>query len=220
MFVDALRQSKPVNASSLPSTISHGFNSSSSSILSQVKQVLVIQQHVRDIIHHPLLLPQHKHQRQHQQDDNDMLIASAAALKQLIRLASTSLHSHSALALLALVAILDELLERAPFALQRHALVRAKLGRVIVLEMAALLKTFSLPHRQKLTYQYKNGEKHELHRWTDHLVACLKPPTLLYEKHWILAWLTRVCRAAAQYDTHWQFKQEYDQVILLANEHL
>ncbi|ORX63127.1 hypothetical protein DM01DRAFT_1331200 [Hesseltinella vesiculosa] len=185
----------------------------SPTILTQVKQVIMIQQHASALIgQHPShtgLTLSSKEQAQ--------LQVITVSLKQLTRLASQWLRSHSALALLALVAILDQVLEKSSVGLRRYALDRAKLGRTVVLEMSAVLKTFDLPHRRPwMTYQ--QGEQQALVRWADYLVACLDPPTLHHDKHWILAWLIRVCQGAATHDLRWQFKQEYDQVIVLAKQ--
>ncbi|ORZ12805.1 hypothetical protein BCR42DRAFT_420015 [Absidia repens] len=201
------------------------------SILTMMKQVLLIQQHAREIVQ----------QLDHLRPSEQFAKASMTAhsLHQLVRLAADTLRPHSTLALLAILTIVQELLDASSSELRRHVFYRSKWGRTVILEMAAILKTFTLPpslpssatssHDDATTTTTiesssittsNNHSMFHLKKWSTYLIACLNPPTVANEQGWILDWLELICTNMAKYDLRWKFRHEYQEVIQMAKESL
>ncbi|KAG0167676.1 hypothetical protein DFQ28_011326 [Apophysomyces sp. BC1034] len=120
-------------------------------------------------------------------------------LHRLVRLTSNTLHApthgHSLVALLGLLVIVLEGL-KAPPEVRQHVFYHAKLGRIVILEMASVLKNYKdsvLPPSQ----------------WSLMLSV--------FEKncHW-LEQLEEACAKMARYDVTWDFRQEYEDVVTIA----
>jgi hypothetical protein len=97
-------------------------------------QVLILQKHAHAIVH-PI-----SHLRPSDQFAQAARVASS--LHQLVRLATDTLHP--TLALVALLAIVQEPLKTPSSELRRQVFHRYKWGRLVILEMATLLKTSPL----------------------------------------------------------------------------
>ncbi|KAI8096281.1 uncharacterized protein BX664DRAFT_323534 [Halteromyces radiatus] len=192
--------------------------------LTLMKQVLMIQQHARDIIH------QLDHLRPSEQFAKANL--TAHSLHQLVRLSTDTLRSHSILALLAIMTMVQELLDSSPAEVRRHVFYRSKWGRTVILEMASILKTFSSPTHfnilssstssslSSLHSIKKREERVRIRKWTQYMIASLNPPTMTNEQGWMLDWLQLICTSMARYDPHWKYRQEYQDVIHMAEEYL
>lgn len=105
-------------------------------LASPMKQVLLLQKHAHAIVD-PI-----SHLRPSDQFAQAAHVASS--LQQLVRLATDTLRSHPTLALVALSAIVQEPLKTPSSELRRQVFYRYKWGRLVILEMATLLKTSSL----------------------------------------------------------------------------
>ncbi|CAO3590451.1 unnamed protein product [Absidia cylindrospora] len=194
------------------------------SILTMMKQVLLIQQHAREVVH----------QLDHLRPSEQFAKASMTAhsLHQLVRLAADTLRPHSTLALLAILTIVQEILDASSSELRRHVFYRSKWGRTVILEMATILKTFTLPPTAASSHDAStidsfsspttsdNHSMLHLKKWSTYLIACLNPPTVANEQGWILDWLELICTSMAKYDPRWKFRHEYQDVIQMAKEYL
>ncbi|KAF7727860.1 hypothetical protein EC973_006973 [Apophysomyces ossiformis] len=123
----------------------------------------------------------------------------ADELHRLVRLTSSTLHApshgHSLITLFGLLVIVLEGL-KAPPEVRQHVFYHAKLGRIVILEMASVLKNYkgpALPPSQwsLLLSVFDNGS------------------------HW-LEQLEQVCAKMARYDVTWDFRQEYEDVVTIA----
>ncbi|KAI9307043.1 hypothetical protein BJ944DRAFT_247709 [Cunninghamella echinulata] len=201
-----------------------------------IKQLLMIQKQTRDIIH----------QLDHLRPSEIFAKSSrtALAIHQCLRFSTDMLRSHSILALLNIMGILQDLLDHSPSELKRQVFYKSKLGRFMILEMATILKTSSLASLSTVSLfyydkYYNNNNNNldimisqssssstlcekdlDLHHWIQFLITSLQPPTLINQEGWILDWLKLVCISISTYDKTWVHRQEYENVISLAAHYL
>ena len=115
-------------------------------------------------------------------------------LQHLVRLCVSTMHApvhgRSILALLGLLIIAQKSFD-APSEVRQHIYYHGKFGRVVILEMANVLKNFK-------------GEPLQL----DNLLVDLEL------RHW-RDQLQDVCARMAKYDTEWSYRKEYENVVFM-----
>ncbi|CAO3650921.1 unnamed protein product [Cunninghamella echinulata] len=158
-------------------------------MITLIKQLLIIQKQTRDIIH----------QLDHLRPSEIFAKSSrtALAIHQCLRFSTDMLRSHSILALLNIMGILQELLDHAPSELKRQVFYKSKLGRFMILEMATILKTSSLTSSSTTSlfyydkhYNNNNNNNNNNNSHLDIMISQSSSSSTLCEKdldlhHWI-----------------------------------
>ncbi|KAL1935709.1 hypothetical protein VTP01DRAFT_4849 [Rhizomucor pusillus] len=147
------------------------------------------------------------HQRPSERFANEVTVSQE--LERLVRLCTNTLHTasqgYTLIAMIGLSIVASEALEGVSMT-KRHVFSDALLGRVLILEMASILKNYKAPPREL-------------------------QPTRLFQAAFpdqqddfglagFVQLVTEVCARLAQYDLTWQYRQEYDSVPSMAARHL
>ncbi|KAI9310563.1 hypothetical protein BX666DRAFT_1869350 [Dichotomocladium elegans] len=136
----------------------------------------------------------------------------AQELQRVVRFSTNTLHAspqgHSLVALVALMCVAKEGLCALP-EVSKYIFGRAHLGRLLVLEMAGVLKNYKASHT--LLAQWPN------------LLSILDPPKAVVaaadpadQLAWLMDVLSEVCAQMHDCDRHWAFGQEYENVVNIA----
>ncbi|KAI9317643.1 hypothetical protein BX666DRAFT_1856958 [Dichotomocladium elegans] len=118
----------------------------------------------------------------------------------LIRLATSTLQHSPRLAVIAIVLIVKESF-KAPSEVRQHIYYQSKLGRLAVLEIVSVLKR-------------QDGDL-EFHKWFDSSNSSSDGDSNIAD--WVY-WpkdVEEVCGRLARYDTTWEFRHEYQNVVRL-----
>ncbi|KAI9274205.1 hypothetical protein BY458DRAFT_539497 [Sporodiniella umbellata] len=107
-----------------------------------------------------------------------------------------SIHGPSHVALLGLVLIAQQSLDT-PAEVRQHIFSHEKFGRVVILEMASVLKKFKLPLLPHSDWHRINSQQKHQH------------------SNWLIT-LEAVCLKLARYDVTWEYRKEYQDVPIIA----
>ncbi|KAI8370707.1 uncharacterized protein BYT42DRAFT_583413 [Radiomyces spectabilis] len=124
----------------------------------------------------------------------------AEAVQQLIRMCTSALYDQSLTTLLGLLVIAQECLHTAP-QVRKHLFHQAKLGRVLVLEMAKVLKGPRIADMTASQSMLSHGND------------ASQP-----NGNWLHR-LEETCAELARLDPLWEFKQEYRDVVSIASRY-
>lgn len=166
------------------------------------EELLAIQSRARQIVHGI------DAQRPSDQYASEEVIARD--LRRLIRLCTNTLYAtaegHSVAALVGLLVVAQECLEAIP-RLRRYLFSQAGTGRLIVLEMASILKNFKQPSAASLVAQRAL------------LFKVLEPPPG-HSASWFPCVIENICLEMADHDREWVHRQEYENVADIASQYL
>ncbi|KAI8360763.1 hypothetical protein EDC96DRAFT_513361 [Choanephora cucurbitarum] len=124
-------------------------------------------------------------------------------LQQLVR--SLPIHDHdSFVTLFSLIVLAQESLS-APSEVRQHLFYDAKLGRVLILELASLLKNFR-PSFKKNSHLSTSMDQYY---WSH---------VLKQEQNW-LSCLEDICSKLSRYDATWEYRNEYQDVLIIAERY-
>lgn len=136
-------------------------------------------------------------------------VAVSQELERLVRLCTNTLHTasqgYTLVAMVGLAVVAREALDGVSM-MKRHVFSDALLGRVLILEMASILKNYKAPPPE-----LQPGRLFEAafpDQQDDFGLGCF------------VQLVTDVCARLAQYDLTWQYRQEYDSVASMAARHL
>ncbi|KAI9259480.1 hypothetical protein BDA99DRAFT_513364 [Phascolomyces articulosus] len=151
----------------------------------------------------------------------------AQEFQQLIRLCVHLLHENPFAAILGLILIVQQSFG-APPEVRQHIYYQAKLGRLVVLELESILKYHHHGNKQQ-QQQYQQNISHH----ANYLVSCAPfnnsnnyntknnsnddVDEVKNTNDW-LEQLEHLCAKLARYDTTWEFRQEYQNVVQLAEQ--
>ncbi|ORZ02193.1 hypothetical protein BCR43DRAFT_481165 [Syncephalastrum racemosum] len=167
------------------------------------QELVAIQSRARQIVH------QIDAQRPSDQYASEEIIARD--LRRLIRLCTNTLYAtadgHSMAALVGLLVVAQECLEAIP-RLRRYLFSQAGTGRLIVLEMASILKNFKQPSAASSLIAQRAL-----------LLKILEPPPG-HSASWFPCVIENTCLEMADHDREWVHKQEYENVAGIASQYL
>ncbi|KAI8140626.1 hypothetical protein BJV82DRAFT_580983 [Fennellomyces sp. T-0311] len=129
----------------------------------------------------------------------------AQEFQQLVRLCVHLLHEDPLAATVAIMLIVQESFA-APPEVRQHIYYQAKLGRLVVLELQSVLK-----------YHQGQTKRTTRHR-VDYYALCVQTMPGDEEQDGWLEDLAQLCAKLARYDTTWEFRQEYQNVVRLAEQ--
>ncbi|KAI8080799.1 uncharacterized protein B0P05DRAFT_459986, partial [Gilbertella persicaria] len=119
----------------------------------------------------------------------------ATQLQALVR--SLPVHDHSSfISLFGLIILAQESL-LAPTEVRQHIFYHAKLGRTLILEMSSLLKDFK--SSMKVNHQHYWSSLNQTESW----LSCLE----------------QVCSKLSRYDITWEYRKEYQDVLIIAERY-
>ncbi|KAI8372343.1 hypothetical protein EDC96DRAFT_500753 [Choanephora cucurbitarum] len=123
-------------------------------------------------------------------------------LQALIR--SLPVHGYdSFVTLFGLIVLAQEGLS-APSEVRQHLFYDAKLGRILILELASLLKNF-----KPSTKHASSGLSTDQYYWSH---------VLNQEKNWLSS-LEDICSKLSRYDATWEYRNEYQDVLIIAERY-
>ncbi|KAI8375193.1 hypothetical protein BD560DRAFT_392992 [Blakeslea trispora] len=123
-------------------------------------------------------------------------------LQALIR--SLPIHGHDSFVTLFSLIVLGKESLSAPTEVRQHLFYDAKLGRILILELASLLKNFKPSFRQS-----HPSISMDQYYWSD---------ILKQEQSW-LSCLQEVCSKLSRYDATWEYRNEYQDVLIIAERY-